>query len=382
MTFSLTVDAKGFRAHQTNLVNTFAKAGAEIVPVIKGNGYGFGRGVLAHEAKLLGSQRIAIGNVWELDQALADFTGEIVVLEPFNSSDLAARKVWQRILQHNSDRVIVTLSSTDLASAAEVGVRKALLEAETSVHRFGMPISELIHAADAARQNIAVQGITLHLPIADPVVSHVAELETSKGHNARKLGNRLLEIATWLTSYNEIATQYELPKHISLSHVSAKEVETLRSYLSSLELQFTFDVRVGTQLWLGASKSYSASGTILEIHELADHQHVGYQQVDGHGHKRLLVVSGGTAHGVALAAPTARTSLRKKGIAIAEGVSQALGKVRSPFSSNGENFIFAEAPHMHVSLLWSDNLALKVGDELECNVRNTTTTFDVVVGLN
>lgn len=382
MTFSLTVDPKVFRSHQSDVVNAFAKAGADLVPVIKGNGYGFGRTALAHEAKLIGAQRIAIGNVWELEQALADFAGEIMVLEPFNANDDLATKTWREILARHADRVIATISSTDLASAAAAGVRKALLEAKTSVHRFGMPVNEIIHAAEAARLNISVEGISLHLPIAEPVSSVGFDLENSSSREARKLGNRLTEVAVWLTSYNHIATKYELPLNVSLSHVSAKDIDTLRNYLSSINMKFTFDVRVGTQLWLGAPKSLKVAGTILEIHDLTGDQHVGYQQVDGHGHKRLVVVSGGTAHGVALAAPSTRTSIRKKGIAIAEGFSQALGKVRSPFSFKGENFIFAEAPHMHVSLLWSDNLELKVGDQLDCNVRNTTTTFDVVLGLN
>jgi hypothetical protein len=96
----------------------------------------------------------------------------------------------------------------------------------------------------------------------------------------------------------------------------------------------------------------------------------------------LVVVSGGTAHGVALAAPSTSGSMRQRGISIAEGVSQALGKVRSPFSYKGENLIFAEPPHMQVSMLWSNDMSLNVGDQLACNVRNTTTTFDVVSGLN
>lgn len=382
MTFSLTVDAKVFRSHQADVTRAYAKGGAEVVPVIKGNGYGFGRGILANEAKLLGSNRIAIGNVWELDQALAEFPHEILVLEPFNGADLTALKIWQRVLQHNADRVIVTLSSTDLASAASVGVRKAFLEAETSVHRFGMPATEFIHAVDAARQNISIQGISLHLPIASPADVRLVDLETSASLNSRKLDNRIIEILSWLSSYEQIANQYGLPKYVSLSHVTSKETQVLRETLEASAMSFAIDVRVGTQLWLGSPKSLTAAGTILEIHDLGDHQHVGYQQVDGHGHKRLVVVSGGTAHGVALAAPTARTSMRKKGIAIAEGFSQALGKVRSPFSTNGENLVFAEAPHMHVSLLWTDNLNLKVGDSLNCNVRNTTTTFDTILGLD
>jgi hypothetical protein len=103
--------------------------------------------------------------------------------------------------------------------------------------------------------------------------------------------------------------------------------------------------------------------------------------VDSHGHKRLIVVSGGTSHGVALAAPVNTRTLRKRAIAISEGISQALGKVRSPFIWKKENLVFAEPPHMHVSMLWCQDSAIKVGDELTCTIRNTTASFDQVIGL-
>jgi hypothetical protein len=83
-----------------------------------------------------------------------------------------------------------------------------------------------------------------------------------------------------------------------------------------------------------------------------------------------------------MAAPSNGSSLRKKGVAIAEGFSQAIGKVRSPFSYNGKNLDFVEPPHMQVSMLWSDDMSIAVGDELNCNVRNTTTSFDCVLGLD
>lgn len=50
MTFSLHVDAAKFRSHLVSVMNGYASSGADLVPVIKGNGYGFGRGILAGEA--------------------------------------------------------------------------------------------------------------------------------------------------------------------------------------------------------------------------------------------------------------------------------------------------------------------------------------------
>lgn len=150
----------------------------------------------------------------------------------------------------------------------------------------------------------------------------------------------------------------------------------------SYSFSVDFDLRVGTSLWLGAPAALSISGTILEIHDLDGASQIGYQQVATNGRRRLIIVSGGTSHGVALAAPTPRSSFRKRGIAVAEGFAQAFGKVRSPFSARGHNLIFAEPPHMHVSLLWANDSSDKVGDKLVCNVRNTTTTFDQVLGLD
>jgi hypothetical protein len=152
--------------------------------------------------------------------------------------------------------------------------------------------------------------------------------------------------------------------------------------MQSYNFDFEIEVRVGTKLWLGEPSALQASGTILQIHEMTHHQTVGYQQTDSGNNKRLIVVSGGTAHGVAMAAPSNPSSLRKRSIAIAEGFSQAIGKVRSPFSHNGKNLDFVEPPHMQVSMLWSSDMDIVIGDNLDCNVRNTTTNFDRVIGLD
>ena len=62
MTFTLYVDEARWRAH---LAATVA-ATPDIVPVIKGNGYGLGNARLAAEAALLGVDTVAVGTVDEL----------------------------------------------------------------------------------------------------------------------------------------------------------------------------------------------------------------------------------------------------------------------------------------------------------------------------
>jgi alanine racemase len=380
MTFSLTVDASKFRGHLVSVMNQYAQAGADLVPVIKGNGYGFGRTNLAREASRLGTNRIAIGTVWELDQALVDFAGEVVVLEPFNTNDQAAKELWQRILSHGASRVIVTVSDLDFASVAGVGAKLIYLEGKTSLNRFGLTASEISQVSNA--NGLTVRGLSLHMPISEPKKVLDATTEISSAINSKKISSRLLEIWNWIVAYQALAVTNQHARHISLSHVTAADLIELKAMCMSYNYELTLDVRVGTQLWLGEHSFCKVQGTVLEIHELSDHQQVGYRQIDSHGHKRLVVVSGGTAHGVALAAPNTSGSMRQRGISIAEGFSQALGKVRSPFSFNGVNLTFAEPPHMQVSMLWSDDMSLNVGDQLACNVRNTTTAFDVVRGLD
>lgn len=380
MTFSLNVNATKFRGHLVSVMNTYATAGAELVPVIKGNGYGFGRGLLASEAARLGSNRIAIGTVWELGQSLADFAGEILVLEPFNSSDTSAVSQWRAHLEHNADRIIVTVSNVDLAAVRAAGAKNIYLEGKTSLSRFG-----ILHLDMQSIENfndLKVQGLSLHLPIVQPAIKVDATTEISSAFNGATLSKSMTETWNWIVLYQELATKFALPKHLSLSHITESQLKSLKKMMHSYNFDMEIEVRVGTKLWLGEPSALQATGTVLQIHELMNSRTVGYQQTNSGNNKRLIVVSGGTAHGVAMAAPSTASSLRKKGVAIAEGFSQAIGKVRSPFSFKGKNLDFVEPPHMQVSMLWSNDMKIAVGDNLNCNVRNTTSNFDSVLGLD
>jgi len=380
MTFALKVDASKFRSHLVAVMNSYAKAGAELVPVIKGNGYGFGRDALAGETARLGCNQIAVGTVWELEQSLAAFAGEILVLEPFNSIDESASKKWRQHLEHNSDRIIVTVSNLDLGGARSAGVKNIYLEGKTSLSRFG-----ILHFDMQSLDNfddLKVLGLSLHLPIVQSASKVNATTEISSAFDGTTLSQSMTEVWNWIVLYEELSNKHSLPKRISLSHVTEKQVQAFKKMMQNYSFDFEIEVRIGTKLWLGEPNAIQASGTVLQIHEMTHRQNVGYRQIASGNNKRLIVVSGGTAHGVAMAAPSNTNSLRKKGIAIAEGISQALGKVRSPFSHNGNNLDFVEPPHMQVSMLWSNDSTISVGDTLDCNVRNTTTYFDQVIGLD
>ena len=86
--------------------------------------------------------------------------------------------------------------------------------------------------------------------------------------------------------------------------------------------------------------------------------------------RRVLVVGGGTSHGVALAAPRAVTGVVPRLKLAGEGGLEAGGRALSPFHVGGKRRWFAEPPHMQVSLIRvPEGVALpQVGDRLDVDV--------------
>ena len=93
------------------------------------------------------------------------------------------------------------------------------------------------------------------------------------------------------------------------------------------------------------------------------------------------MVSGGTAHGIGLEAPTGESSIRARAATLARGGLDAVGFVRSPFSIDGKQRLFAEPPHMQASMLFLPQgpRVPAVGDRVDVRVRYTATAFDRVV---
>ena len=179
MTFSVAVDGSRWRAHQDSVVDAIVHASGNIpVPVIKGNGYGLGAGILAREAMRVGADTIAVGTVYEVDNVAADTQGDIVVLEPFNPVDRAASAEWARLGERlHAGRVIRTIATFDSLRflAQDSGSVRVVLEANTSMHRFGFRESELLAAlADGdvreamERGRVLVEGLAVHMPIGQP----------------------------------------------------------------------------------------------------------------------------------------------------------------------------------------------------------------------
>jgi hypothetical protein len=125
----------------------------------------------------------------------------------------------------------------------------------------------------------------------------------------------------------------------------------------------------------------AARATVLDVHPVQLGDRVGYRQRRILRTGSVLVVSGGTAHGIGLEAPVAATSSRQRAVSLARGGLDAAGRALSPFVVGGRQRWFVEPPHMQVSMLFLPAGATTpaVGDEVDVRVRHTITTFDRVV---
>ena len=84
MTLTLHLDTDAWRAH----LRRTADGTPGLVPVAKGNGYGFGLARLAEETVRLGIGVLAVGMAHELPVVrAAGFDGDVVVLTPWTPAD-------------------------------------------------------------------------------------------------------------------------------------------------------------------------------------------------------------------------------------------------------------------------------------------------------
>lgn len=385
MSFILRVDESRWRAHHRSVVDAVRRAsGTAPVPVIKGNGYGLGPSVLSAEAMRLGADTVAVGTVFEVDDVAAGTTGDIVVLEPFQPLDVVASDVWWTLGEKlHAGRVIRTVASVDaLRSLADgPGSVRVILEAHTSMHRFGFSESELLEAladddirAAMERGRVLVEGLAVHMPIAQPA-------DDVPPPGVREGTAKVREVVRWAGLWQgktAVWTGHNAPANtVWVSHLDDSELDVARASLGEATLR----LRTGTRLWLGDRGALTAVGTVLAVHPVVSGTHVGYRQRSGPKQGTLVVVSGGTSHGVGLAGPSPAASLRQRVTTAGIGALDAAGRAMSPFTWQGKQRWFAEPPHQHVSMVWLPHECVlpQVGDEMLADVRFTTSSFDAVL---
>jgi len=284
MTLRLTVESDAWHAHVRNVVASYG----DVLPVVKGNGYGFGRAELMPHAQAI-SRDVAVGTVHELDDVAA--TQRPFVLTPVGvgAGDVARR-----------DAVLAITSTHDLGVLKQLGVANpVVIKIESSMHRYGIAATEagdLRKRAEAAGHQVVAWSV--HLPLAGSDDSHAAEVIAIAG-----------------------ALATDLPLH--LSHIGAA-VQQVRAATAHHVV-----MRTGTHLWLGDKSMVALHADVIAV-RATTFGTAGYRatKIPTGANTHLVMVGCGSSHGVG-----------------------ALSDGSSPFHFARQRLEMLEPPHMHTTML-------------------------------
>jgi alanine racemase len=243
VTITLTVRTAPWRAH----VARIASAVEGLVPVVKGNGYGFGRVTLAEIAAEF-SDTVAVGTVHELDGLPGGL--DAVVLTPTLTAPASTDPV-------------LTVGHPVHLECLEGWNGRVLVKLESSMHRYGGSI-ELVDAARA--RGLDVIGVSIHLPLVGTPAEHAEEIRTT-------IADVDADLPVWLSHLDPVT-------------------------YASLPATHAYRLRLGTSLWHGDKSTLQLHADVLDVRPVRNGQHAGYRQgvVDGDGH--LVMIGAGTASGV------------------------------------------------------------------------------------
>ena len=305
MTLRLTVDEAQWRAH----LDTVSGSVDGLVPVVKGNGYGFGRARLADVAAGL-ARRIAVGTVHELHDVAVTRFDEVLVLTPAVSPPTALPE----------GAVPTVGNDVHVAALAAAGWRGPVsLKLASAMHRYGVEPEQLPALASAAVEaGLQPVRYLFHPPL------------VSAQHGETEV---MAAVSTWLGHLDPA-----MP--LSVSHLGPAAFTALTRWHPDRR----FELRLGTALWHGDKSMLHLNADVLEVAPVGAGTAVGYRGVrigvDGH----LVMVGAGSAHGVA-----------------------PLGDGRSPFHFARTRLELVEAPHMHTSMLLvpDGDACPRIGDRVD-----------------
>lgn len=355
MALTLYLNRSKWLAHLTRMEDIYP----DYLPVIKGNGYGFGNEFLADTVLGLRKSRVAVGTLEEARKLAAKQFDEIVILTPIVSglelSDFTANFVF-------TVGSFAQLEALTEKTGALSGSIRIVIKCQSPMKRYGFAHGELaglyawIKKWNAAHQTVIdVLGFSLHFPL-------------------ERLNDRDKEqqISAWLA---DIAHHGFLCKRMFVSHLSPDTFKLLQNRYANLQLV----MRVGTDLWLKEKSAYYARSRVLEIKPITRGERYGYKQKRAWRSGYLLYVAGGTANGIGLEAPVHAKGLRDRLKLSAIWLLSLFNLYLSPFSFKGKRLWFAEPPHMQTCVLkLPHGFPLpKIGEEVAVrNIRMTIATFD------
>ena len=312
MAFRLTVQRAGWESH----IDSVAATVDGLVPVVKGNGYGFGRATLHPLIKGL-SDYVCVGTVHELDNVADRVTP--VVLTP---SLLPPPPL-------TGSAAVMTVGALHDITALSGWRGRVIVKLQSSMRRYGATGAELDAVSAAARVNgLDIIGYALHLPLAGSEYDRTAEVDA------------------WLDHLD--------PRQpLWLSHLQPQTYTAFRARHADRQ----FRLRLGTALWHGDKSFLQLHADVLAVHPVAAGDRAGYRltEVPTDGH--LVLLNAGSAHGVA-----------------------ALPGGASPFHFAHTRMAMLEPPHMHttMTLVPAGTPCPAVGDNVDVQRPLVTTLVDDV----
>ena len=301
-----------------------------LIPVVKGNGYGFGRLALmpfAVEHTGAGAQ-IAVGTVYEA--ADVPVARRPLVLTPHVAA-------LPRDL--HGEAVLTVGSGAHVRALEQQGWRGPVaVKLASSMRRYGVlpnDLDELLGTVLSA--GCSVDSYSIHLPLVGTPASHIEE------------------IVGWVAELNRSPASHP-PRPISVSHLGAADYAALRDRHPEIEWRH----RAGTALWLGDKGLVHLTADVLDVRAVSAGESVGYRGLTTPAEGHLLMVAAGSAHGV-----------------------RALDDGRSPFHHARRRLTLIEPPHMHTSMVFvpQDEPLPAVGERVDVQRPLTTTAIDELLWL-
>jgi alanine racemase len=243
VTIRLTIRAALWRSHVASVVN-----GVDgLVPVVKGNGYGFGRLELAQLASEF-TDTIAVGTIHELEGVPAALNA--IVLTPTLTSPA-------------STSAVLTVGNQTHVEALAGWPGRVLVKIASSMHRYGRGTELLDHTR---RAGLDVVGVSIHLPLTGTADDHRREI-------VDLLDGLDPDVAVWV-SHLDLDTYATLPDTHS------------------------YRLRLGTSLWHGDKSFLHLDADVLDVRSITSGDTAGYHQGLVHRDGHLVMIGAGTANGV------------------------------------------------------------------------------------
>jgi alanine racemase len=226
-----------------------------LVPVVKGNGYGFGRATLQPIAARL-SDHVCVGTIHELDGVAGGMNA--VVLTP------------TRVPPPTSAPTL-TVGSVGDVNALEGWRGRIIVKLQSSMRRYGAAPSEVDAVVAAAKAaDLDIIGFALHLPLA--------------GSDS----DRLEEVDNWLD-------RLDTGQPLWVSHIEPEAFAALRARRPGQQ----FFLRVGTRLWHGDKAFLHLHADVLAVHAIRAGESAGYRLTAVPSDGCVVMIGAGSAHGVA-----------------------------------------------------------------------------------